>query len=473
MRTRTDLTGEIRTGPAGPKVGAFFDLDRTLLAGFSSVMFFRQQLMSGRLAPRDLLEILSAAVSFELGQIGFSGLVTGAMNMLRGRSETALEELGEQIFEDQFAGAIYPEARALVQAHQHRGHTLAIVSSATRFQIEPLARDLGIEHVLCTQLETREGVFTGKVVRPTCYREGKAVAAREFAVLSGVDLEESYFYTDSDEDLPLLEAVGRPRPINPNSGLAEIAARRGWPVRRFTSRGTPGLGEVLRTGLAAGSVVPSFLVGLPVALLNRTRRQAVNLGVTAFGELATALAGIDLRVEGEQHLWSERPAVFIFNHQSAIDPLLVCRLLRRDFVGIARRRVRWNPVAGLLLAAAGTIFVDDFDRDGSEPPPAEALHALQRGLSIAVTPEGKRSPSPRLGSFEEGAFRLAMAEMVPVVPIVFRNTCDALPRGGAVIRPAEIDVVVRPPVSTEGWTAAGLRDEIEGIRRLYVETLDD
>ncbi|MFQ5515586.1 MAG: HAD-IB family hydrolase [Myxococcota bacterium] len=471
MTLYADLTREIRNGPRGAKVGALFDMDRTLLAGFSSLLFFQERLLSGRLAPRDLVEALSAAVSFELGRIGFSGLVTGAMGMLRGVSEAALEELGERIFEEQLAGRIYPEARALVTEHRRRGHTLAVISSATRFQVEPIARDLGIEHVLCTQLEVQNGVFTGRVIKPTCYGEGKALAARELAILYGLDLSASYFYTDSEEDLPLLEIVGRPRPTNPSRSLAGISRERGWPIKRFRSRDRPSLEALLRTGLVASSVMPSFLLGLPTLLLNRTRRQAINLSLTSFGELATALAGIDLHVEGEANLWSARPAVFVFNHQSAIDPVLLCRLLRRDFVGLAPTGARCHPIYGPWLRLAGTLFVEDLDRDPPASPPEPALRALSQGLSIAISPEGTRSPSPRLGPLRPGAFLLALAGRVPVVPIVLRNSHDALPKGAAVIRPATVEVVVHPPISTEGWTEAGLSQEIEEIRQLYVETL--
>ncbi len=470
MGVDNQLTREIYEGPRGPSVGAFFDLDRTLLAGFSSLAFFRDRVLSGRMAPRHMLEAVFAAVGFGLGQIGFSALLTATAGIVRGLSETSMEELGERVFERQLAREIYPEARRLVEAHRRMGHSLVIVSSATRYQIEPLARELEIPHVLCTKLETRDGVFTGKVVRPICYAEGKAIAAREYASRHGVQLERSYAYADSHEDLPLLEIVGHPRPTNPNRRMAALAAERGWSVKRFTSRGAPGLEEILRTGLVLGSIVPSFLLGLPAAVLNRTRRQAVNIGITTWGELGTALAGINLQVTGEEHLWSQRPAVFIYNHQSAIDTLLVCKLLRRDVVGIAPPRARWHPVFGPWLSLTETVFIDGFNRQ--EPATLEpALQALRRGLSIAVAPEGTRSPATRLGRFKSGAFHLALAARVPIVPITFRNSLDALPKHGRVVRPATIEVIVHPPFSTEGWTSADLEREIEKVRELYVASL--
>src|SRR5439155_1595317 len=152
---------------------------------------------------------------------------TATAAWLRGVPEKELEELAERIFARAIAAAIYPESRTLVQAHRRRGHTLALVSSATRYQVEPLARELGIPHVLCTRLEVENGRLTGRHVWPTCYGGGKALAARALAREQGVELRQSYFYTDSDEDLPLLEIVGRARPTNPSRRLAAIARRRG------------------------------------------------------------------------------------------------------------------------------------------------------------------------------------------------------------------------------------------------------
>ena len=143
--------------------------------------------------------------------------------------------------------------------------------------------------------------------------------------------------------------------------------------------------------------------------------------MSTWGELGTALAGVDLQVRGEQYLWSHRPAVFIFNHQSAVETLLLCKLLRRDFVGIAKQELQRNPIFGPMFAAGGTIFVDRFNHDQAVQALEPAVDALRRGLSIVIAPEGTRSPTPRLGTFKKGAFHLAMAAKAPIVPIVFKQ----------------------------------------------------
>ena len=471
MTVHGNITREVYAGASGPEVGALFDLDRTLLAGFSALTLFRQHLLSGRMAPRELVDLLVAAANFTAGRTGFSGLMTSTAGALRGTQESALEKFGREVFESQLAGEIYPESRALVEAHKAMGHTVAIVSSATRYQAEPLARDMEIPHVLCSHLEVSDGVFTGEILTPLCYGQGKLLAARKLAADTGIDLAQSYFYSDSDEDLPILEAVAHPRPLNPNRKLAVQASRRGWPIRRFTSRGTPGLSDILRTALAVGSLGTSFLTGLPALALNGSRRQAVNVSTTLWGELGTALAGIDVRVQGEEHLWSERPAVFVFNHQSGIDVLLLCKLLKRDFVGIAKQELRANPLWGPIFEFAGTVFLDRFNHNKAMAAIEPAVDTLRAGLSIVIAPEGTRSSTPKLGKFKRGAFLIATQAGVPIVPIVFRNALDALPKHARIVRPAAIEAVVLPPVSTRGWTQRDLDRHVSDIHSRFEDVL--
>jgi putative phosphoserine phosphatase/1-acylglycerol-3-phosphate O-acyltransferase len=470
---RDELTREILEGPAGRQVGAFFDLDQTLLAGFSAFSFFRERFTSGRISPRELSDSLLGALSFGLGRTGFSGMMAATTAAYRGMAESVLRETGQEVFQKHLARQIYPESRALVEAHRARGHTLAIVSSATPYQVEPVAEALGIRHVLCTQLEVEHGVFTGRVMKPTCWQEGKLHYASELAAREGIDLAESWFYTDSAEDLPLLEAVGRPRPLNPSSRLAGIARDRGWPIRRFRSRGRPSLEAIARTGLAYASLVPTAWAGAAVALANRSQREGANVLMSAWPDLATALAGVELEVQGEEHLWSHRPAVFIFNHQSAVDTLLVAKLLRRDFTGIAKQEIRRNPVFGPAFAFAGVVFIDRADSAKAIDALKPALKALSEGRSIAVAPEGTRSRTKHLGRFKKGAFHIAMQAGVPIVPIVFENALDVLPRGAVVMRPANVRAVVLPPVDTSGWTRDGLDAEIEKIRQQYLDVLGE
>lgn len=467
-----ELNEEVLAGGAGGHIGAFFDLDRTLLAGFSATSFMLERLLSGRMPPRELIEQFFAAVNFSLGKSGFSGLIATTARALRGMSEEMMIELGEEVFDKHLAADIYPESRSLVQAHLSKGHRVAIVSSATVYQIQPVARDLGIEHILCTRLEVKDKVFTGEVIKPTCWGEGKLTAVRQLSRELGLDLGKSYFYTDAHEDLPLLEAVGKPRPVNPDQKLQTLAAERNWPSRRYTSRGRPGPMAYLRTGLAWGTMVGSLvLAGLPTWLMTGSRRQAANVTMSTWGDLAAAFTGLNFRIEGEEHLWSQRPAVFMFNHQSGVDAIIASKLIRRDTTAIAKKETKKNPILGAFLSAAGVIFIDRFNREEAIKALQPAVQALREGISIAIAPEGTRSVSRTLGPFKKGGFHLAMQAGVPIVPIVIINAADAMPKSSFVIRPATIDIEVLPPIPTDKWSRESLDEHIADVRGLFLEVL--
>lgn len=244
-----DLIRDVSASLEGPCVAAFFDLDRTLIDGYSAIAFLLHRLRSGQLPASELAASLSASVAFRLGRVDFATFLSESIASTRGRAEAVLERLGEAVFEEMLVHWIFPEARRLVAAHRRRGHFVAIITSATRYQVEPVARALGIEFVACSALELRGGAFTGRIVQPVCYGEGKLAAARRFGRSHPFALEASYFYTDSHEDLPLLEAVGHPRPVNPTRKLAATAELRGWSTHVFEappnaiSRGLASLGS--------------------------------------------------------------------------------------------------------------------------------------------------------------------------------------------------------------------------------------
>src|SRR5207249_11664899 len=157
----------------------------------------------------------------------------GPAGLIRGRGGGG----GAAGWDAWYAGTIrsylYPAMAATVEAHRRAGHVPVILTSATRYLAEPLAADLGIEHLLVTQLLVADGRFTGEAVRPVCYGDGKSFWAERLAGTLGLDLARSYFYTDSITDLPVLERIGEPRIVNPDPRLGRVAARRGWPIFRL------------------------------------------------------------------------------------------------------------------------------------------------------------------------------------------------------------------------------------------------
>jgi putative phosphoserine phosphatase/1-acylglycerol-3-phosphate O-acyltransferase len=148
--------------------------------------------------------------------------------------------------------------RELVRAHQRRGHTVVLSSSALTIQVAPVARHLGIEYIVCNRLVADEhGILTGEVEQPVVWGPTKASGVQQFAVDHQVDLRSSYFYADGDEDLSLMRLVGHPRPTNPGPVLTKVAARCGWPIMRFSSRGSGGPLGVGRRLASAGFSWPA------------------------------------------------------------------------------------------------------------------------------------------------------------------------------------------------------------------------
>ncbi len=461
---------EALDAPHEPGAIAFFDLDRTLVHGFTANIFLREALRSGRVGPRDAARIASAAASFRSGRIGFSQFLVRASELYAGLPEADLIEVGEHLFRKQIASRVYPESYELVRAHQKAGRPVVIVSSATRYQAEPVRRALGADGLLCSGLEVRDGVLTGGVVRPVCYGVGKLRAAEGWAAEHGGDVAKSWFYSDGIEDLPLLEAVAHPRPLNPDGALTREAEHRDWPIHRLQSRGSKP-GHVVRTGAGVGAMLASVASGLPLLVAGRTV-EARNRAERLFGDVGTAIAGITLEVDGEDHLWQHRPCVFVFNHQSAIEPLLLCKLLRQDFVGIAKAELQ-QSVFRPVFDYAGVVYVERFDKQRAIQALEPVVAALRAGQNVVIAPEGTRSRTPEPGPFKKGAFHIARQAGVPIVPIVFHNSFAALPKKGRVVHPATVRVTVLPPIDTSGWSYEDAADAADVLRERYVEVLRD
>jgi HAD superfamily hydrolase (TIGR01490 family) len=216
-----------------PRVGAFFDMDKTLIAENSGSLYMRYRYQRGEITGLDLLKGLGAYIQYKLGVLDIRNWTKNMMVQFRGQSEAALETDATAWFDELVAPTIYPEAVELVRKHQAQQHVVAIVSGATKFVVRPLARRLGIEHMLYTRLEVENGCFTGRVIEPICFEEGKIYWLQQFIEEHGIDLAKSWFYTDSITDLPLLDLVGHPVSVNPDPLLYRTAVKRRWAVRFF------------------------------------------------------------------------------------------------------------------------------------------------------------------------------------------------------------------------------------------------
>jgi putative phosphoserine phosphatase / 1-acylglycerol-3-phosphate O-acyltransferase len=466
------LTSEILSGERGPHIGAFFDLDRTLIDGFSAKNFVKERLMSGKFTSKELISQFSGALSYAKDNGNFASMAAISAKGVSGVSEQVFLEVGEEVYRKSLAKSIFPESRALVAAHMSMGHTVTIVSAATPYQVEPIARDLGIDIVMCTRLEVKNDKFTGKIIEPACWGEGKAIAGRKIAEQYNLDLQKSFFYTDSAEDLPLLEIVGNPRPVNPDTKLSGLAFQNDWPTLRFSDANNSKISNMVRTGLSLGVVVPALINGVTKGASTMSWKEGVESMITSIGDLGAAIAGIQLTIKGEEQLWSHRPAVFILNHQSNADLLIAIKLIKKDARGVAKKELQKMPVIGQILEAAGTIFLDRTDKEKSINALKPAIESLKNGTSIVIFPEGTRSYDYTLGKFKKGAFHLAMEAGVPIVPIVLKNAHDVMPRGKNVFNPTLVEVIVLEPVMTHEWTKENLDENINQIRSRFLKELN-
>jgi putative phosphoserine phosphatase / 1-acylglycerol-3-phosphate O-acyltransferase len=469
-----ELIERVKAGPTGPKIAAFFDFDGTLIQGYSASALITHRARNFELGPDEFVRTMRAALGGPLDEAGFKDLMLQGIRGWVGRTDDDLMELGTELFANEIAGALFHGTWRLVRAHQNKGHTVVIASSATRMQVQPMARELGIEHVLCTELETEQGVITGYIEGRPPWGDGKAAAVREFAKRERIPLTNCHAYANGDEDVPFLEAVGFPHPVNPGSGLARHAAERGWPVVRFkTKRSQLHPMALARTTGLFGGFAAAVTVGTVVGVLTKDSRGGVDLATSLFGRLAGQFGNIKFDIIGEQHT-THRPAVFFINHQSTlIDALVTSRVVQRGFTVVAKAEVKQTPVLGQLLTLADVAFVDRSSTSKAVSALQPAVDRLRAGISIAISPEGTRSFSPKVGAFKKGGFHMARDAGVPIVPIVIRNAGEIMWRNARVAQEGTIEVVVHEPVPTANWTKADLDEWVPRMRQLYIDTLDD
>lgn len=214
---------------------ALFDMDRTLVDVHTARLYLRLQRELGEIG---VLQALRG--SYWLMQYGF-GLVQAesvALRLLadyRGRPEEWLRERCRQWFQSHVRVWVSSIGRSRVLEHRAAGDQVAIATSAVRQAAQPLADELSIEHLVCSELEVQQRALTGGFERPLCYGAGKLERARALVHSLGSSLEQAVFYSDSITDLPLFEAVGQPVAVNPDARLRRLARRRGWPIEDWRS----------------------------------------------------------------------------------------------------------------------------------------------------------------------------------------------------------------------------------------------
>ncbi len=230
---------------------AFFDLDRTLMAGSSAYQFGRAAFKAGLINRRRL-----AADTVENLRFRLRGSTDEATDAIKDRIFAMLEGVRvrdmQRLAPDVLAGVLprlYPKMLAIAYEHQDAGRPVFICTAASQEMAELMATVLTLDGAVGTMFEARDGHYTGRGGGPFNYREGKAQAIRELAARENIDLSASWAYSDSESDLPMLRMVGHPVAVNPDAELARVAREEGWEIMRFER-----LGRRLRV-VAAAAVV--------------------------------------------------------------------------------------------------------------------------------------------------------------------------------------------------------------------------
>ena len=219
--------------------GAFFDLDKTVIAKASMVAFSGPLHRAGLLSRRMLLRAAWGQLVY--AQFGASPekldkLRDSVLRLTIGWDQVVITEIVRETLVDVVEPIVYDEALELIRSHRTAGRKVFIVSASPEEIVAPLAQYLGVDEVIATRAELDdEGRYTGRTER-YCYGAEKVVAIREVAERDGIDLAASYAYSDSATDRPMLEAVGHAIAVNPDRELLRAAKTAGWEVRRFTHR---------------------------------------------------------------------------------------------------------------------------------------------------------------------------------------------------------------------------------------------
>lgn len=416
---------------------AFFDLDRTLLGGSSGEVFQRTLRAEG-LGPDVDVPGLSVLNSL----FGLVGETRMSMRLAKASSRAAKDWPTKVV--KKAAEAAVPELLELVepfveiefQRHRDAGRQIVMATSSPMQLVKPLARALGVDDVLATTWATTKQpgqshrVFSGGINGRFVWARDKWLEVRDWCTEHGVDPRESWAYSDSYYDVPMLSGVGNPVAVNPDPRLAAVAALKGWPIRSLAKpEGVITIGGVELQELFRP-------LGRPELVPNA-----------------------DIEIQGLEN-FPDGPAIVVGNHRSYFDPtvmgLLVARAGRSArFLG--KKEVFDAPVLGQMASAMGGIRVDR--GTGSNEPLEKAIDALKAGEVVVIMPQGT---IPRGPAFFDpvlkgrwGAARLASASGAPILPVGLWGTEKVWPRNQRlpnfdVADPPKITVNIGTPLYVDG-----------------------
>ncbi len=212
-------------------VAAFFDLDRTLIDCNSGMLYARFERRMRRISRYQLAQGLTWGMLYHFSLIDLDRAMGQALMYYRGTPEELLRERTERFFADEVVQRFQPGASRAIDEHKAQGHRLVMLTNSSPYMADVATTRFGLDEWLANRfLLDDDARLTGEFELPLCYGAGKAVRSQAWAERHGIDLASCFFYTDSYSDLPMLEAVGEPRVVNPDPKLKREARRRNWPV---------------------------------------------------------------------------------------------------------------------------------------------------------------------------------------------------------------------------------------------------
>jgi HAD superfamily hydrolase (TIGR01490 family) len=235
-----------------PTAAAFFDVDNTIIRGASIFhlarglyhrKFFTLRQVTGFAVQQTRFVMLGESLSH------LEEIQARALSFVAGHSVSELRAIGEEVYEELMIGKIWPGTQALARAHLASGQRVWLVTATPVEIAEVIARRLGLTGALGTVPEHVDGVYTGRLVGRPMHGKAKAEAVRELAGREGLDLARCSAYSDSANDIPLLDLVGHPYAINPDGRLRAYARARSWPMRDFRTKR-----RAVRVGVPAAAV---------------------------------------------------------------------------------------------------------------------------------------------------------------------------------------------------------------------------
>jgi putative phosphoserine phosphatase/1-acylglycerol-3-phosphate O-acyltransferase len=399
---------------------AFFDLDRTLLKGASGPLI-TEALQSAGIAPQRSLpgQGLLYRVYDLIGEtLPSMALARAAAVLAKGWSADAVRQAGKAAAE-RLEDLVAPYARPILEEHRAAGRPVVLATTTPFDLISPLAERLAFDDVIATRYAEESGAYTGKLEGEFVWANGKLSAVKRWAAEHDIALADSYAYSDSVYDTPLLSAVGYPYAVNPDVRLLALAALRRWPI--------------LNLDVPPG--VPKLLGFEPFDVVRLTARPEL------FPYARFDIDGTDL-------IPKRGAAIIVANHRSYFDTAAVGITVIQGgraprFLG--KKEVFDAPVIGPLAKALGGIRVDR--GSGSGEPMDEAVRALEGGEAVALMPQGtiprgRKFFEPKLEG-RTGAARLAAMTRAPVIPIGIWGTENVWPRSA---RLPNITNIGNPPV---------------------------